>query len=923
MIRVKRPTRRILATCLALLTLLTPPPLWAQDGLTPAAADQANRLFDQAVTAYLAAPLQGEDRARALTEVVAILRRIERDHAGSVPGRWMAREPWLGPIHWPSLSAQFPDVAPAPAPAPDPVADPAPETGLDWVNRIVPGGHLAGMRADTYASDWGHTHMGEDIGGCGLLVLAAADGRVVKRMVVGDGRLEALGNAVLIEHDTPPGARATFSLYAHLADSPRVGFGSVKEGQTLGRVGRSGSHDHSEDCTLHFEIRHFNSIFHPGWTDLTGPDPVIPAELRQAWSLPAKWFAAQDAGAGGRALGRAGDAAPAVSPIPQRRPTPRVGAPVANPETDPIAARFAPACAKVAGELAPFDLPCPIHHADMCQGEGCRTTGVMQARQPITLWSAPGGGDRLATIAQGAFLAALQSDSWAAPCRAHALSPSDIGLGGRGPVFRTAYWSEGTYRYVDGAGRLGGGPMMDKDGVDPACDNRAETWTRVQTRDGRQGWIGPRRDLHLDGAGRFHGPMEDPPDWVLAVVPEAVVLDTHVAHDGNMCRDATPRLPDSHLRARAEARLRYTNNLGEGGHLWAWAQGGRTRYVRIHENDYTEEGERQAPRGGVVCFTVNGPVPTTCSQIRLCHDEGGYVPLTVPTNGPFRGVDRALSRDVDWPARVEWHLNDIENAETWQTLFHPDMVLRDGRRLLECRDRFTRHCLRGLGLSARTAGRHITLAKVLGDTPVAVENYVQIGRFAVADLVFLTRANSNYQTVVFERDRPMTAAHLPGNLIAAASHPAARAMRRTAPNATVDTGRGHLTYLRFQGEALLAYYQYPVLAGCRACDVLGNVTVEYRIHWGSLSHRAVHWSLSHGTPTSTDLLRDPRVLQQELARAGHYTGAIDGILGRGSAIALRDFQHEHCLPVTGRLDARSARALAGRRDLWAGCVDED
>lgn len=50
--------------------------------------------------------------------------------------------------------------------------------------------------------------------------------------------------------------------------------------------------------------------------------------------------------------------------------------------------------------------------------------------------------------------------------------------------------------------------------------------------------------------------------------------------------------------------------------------------------------------------------------------------------------------------------------------------------------------------------------------------------------------------------------------------------------------------------------------------------------------------------------------QRELARKGYYRGAIDGSLGPQSRAAIRAWQADIRLPVTGQLDARTLRSLA-------------
>lgn len=57
---------------------------------------------------------------------------------------------------------------------------------------------------------------------------------------------------------------------------------------------------------------------------------------------------------------------------------------------------------------------------------------------------------------------------------------------------------------------------------------------------------------------------------------------------------------------------------------------------------------------------------------------------------------------------------------------------------------------------------------------------------------------------------------------------------------------------------------------------------------------------------STEMIRQA---QRALQDQGYYNGPIDGVLGPRTQQAIRDFQHDHRLPVTGQLDDQTASAL--------------
>lgn len=52
-----------------------------------------------------------------------------------------------------------------------------------------------------------------------------------------------------------------------------------------------------------------------------------------------------------------------------------------------------------------------------------------------------------------------------------------------------------------------------------------------------------------------------------------------------------------------------------------------------------------------------------------------------------------------------------------------------------------------------------------------------------------------------------------------------------------------------------------------------------------------------------------RTAQRELKHRGYDPGPVDGVIGPNTEAALRHYQREHGLKVTGRLDSRTARSL--------------
>ncbi len=56
------------------------------------------------------------------------------------------------------------------------------------------------------------------------------------------------------------------------------------------------------------------------------------------------------------------------------------------------------------------------------------------------------------------------------------------------------------------------------------------------------------------------------------------------------------------------------------------------------------------------------------------------------------------------------------------------------------------------------------------------------------------------------------------------------------------------------------------------------------------------------------------LVQDSLARRGYYDGPVDGVVGSGTRSAIREFQRDNGLPVTGRIDSQLVQTLQIGRD---------
>lgn len=129
------------------------------------------------------------------------------------------------------------------------------------------------------------------------------------------------------------------------------------------------------------------------------------------------------------------------------------------------------------------------------------------------------------------------------------------------------------------------------------------------------------------------------------------------------------------------------------------------------------------------------------------------------------------------------------------------------------------------------------------------------------------------------------------------------------------------------------------VAGLSLFGVAGNAQAQHHHHGGSHGHgghggHSGHHSGHHhhfgyyGFPFYTSYLgyygyyqpywyrsrlyRNPQysdasmnvAVQNELARRGYYHGPIDGVIGTGTRRAIRAFQHDEGLPLSGWIDGR-------------------
>jgi len=81
----------------------------------------------------------------------------------------------------------------------------------------------------------------------------------------------------------------------------------------------------------------------------------------------------------------------------------------------------------------------------------------------------------------------------------------------------------------------------------------------------------------------------------------------------------------------------------------------------------------------------------------------------------------------------------------------------------------------------------------------------------------------------------------------------------------------------------------------------------------SLTSRAASEASPSASPSTSASTPGPSIdvatAQQRLKDDGYYSGTVDGVLGPNTLAALRSYQRDHRLSVTGRLDSPTVRSL--------------
>jgi hypothetical protein len=117
-------------------------------------------------------------------------------------------------------------------------------------------------------------------------------------------------------------------------------------------------------------------------------------------------------------------------------------------------------------------------------------------------------------------------------------------------------------------------------------------------------------------------------------------------------------------------------------------------------------------------------------------------------------------------------------------------------------------------------------------------------------------------------------------------------------------------FVRFHGKLGM---QKALLALALTSLIMGAVPALAEDIVCPPQHRAVHHRKStarHASAPSAHSSSTVRTAQRQLAELGYYDGPIDGVMGPKTAAAIRRFQGDHSLPVTGTLTRATLKALS-------------
>lgn len=145
-------------------------------------------------------------------------------------------------------------------------------------------------------------------------------------------------------------------------------------------------------------------------------------------------------------------------------------------------------------------------------------------------------------------------------------------------------------------------------------------------------------------------------------------------------------------------------------------------------------------------------------------------------------------------------------------------------------------------------------------------------------------------------------------------------LREEQPQAAIQFAPRFEAYRLMPDGGQRFVFSYPVTDGCQLCDAIGQVLIandfapdgKY-MGLSVLAYADADEELARQVRRSfdaDDLMDDIALVQRRLNGLGYEAGPVDGVSGRRTIAAINQFQSEHGLPESGRLDSETAALLA-------------
>lgn len=233
-------------------------------------------------------------------------------------------------------------------------------------------------------------------------------------------------------------------------------------------------------------------------------------------------------------------------------------------------------------------------------------------------------------------------------------------------------------------------------------------------------------------------------------------------------------------------------------------------------------------------------------------------------------------------------------------------------------------CLRRLGLPDGAVAFSLALGDLAGQA--VATGFTELGRVDLAHLA-VPYAPWEAPMMVNGADGIVDPMRWPVDLARDFADRTSRRLLRHFPNATA-WGPGVVGHRALPGGGQRFVLARPLTDGCRACPVIGTA-IEFadfspdgrlggRRPVGLIDTRAGR-DATDGW--SAEALRSKRPLMQyRLNLLGYDAGEMDGIAGPGTRAALMTFQADHCLPPTGQITRKTAKALAASDGFSSPCA---